>query len=67
MKPEQMKLLKAAIATRMPFGRFKGRTLDGIPSGYLKWMAEKLDDDDLSTMASLIWEWRDDGNLHFWD
>jgi hypothetical protein len=52
---------------RMPFGKHKGKTMEEIPSGYLKWMADKLDDDDLCEAADAEYQWREQHRKHFWE
>jgi len=42
---------KSALHTRketemiMPFGKFKGHDLESLPSSYLKWLAENINED----------------------
>lgn len=44
---------------QMPWGAFKGQPIEAIPSGYLKWLAENCEDNDICEAA--------DDNEHFWD
>jgi len=30
---------------QLPFGKFKGKEIDALPSSYLKWLAENIDDE----------------------
>lgn len=66
MKPNEVKILKEAMNFMMPFGKFAGEKLDFIPSGYLNWLAENCDDDEISTKADRVWQWREGGNLHWY-
>jgi len=52
---------------RMPYGKFKGKFIHEIPSGYLKWMAENMDDEDLCCAADEEYWLRDRQNSHWWD
>jgi len=38
----------------MPYGKFKGRRLEDIPTGYLRWAAENFNDDRLATGCDLV-------------
>ena len=52
---------------RMPYGKFKGKFIHEIPSGYLKWMAENMYDEDLCCAADEEYWLRDRQNSHWWD
>jgi hypothetical protein len=51
----------------MPWGKFAGKTIEEIPSGYLKWLAEKCEDDDICEVADKEYQWRDQWGKHWWD
>ncbi len=51
----------------MPWGKFKNEDIDGIPSGYLKWLAENCEDELICCAADEEFRWRTDNNEHFWD
>jgi len=51
----------------MPWGKFKGRDMERVPSGYLKWLAENCEDDTIATAADEEFRWRTDWDKHFWD
>lgn len=51
--------------TIMPFGKYKGRTIEEIPSSYLRWMRDNLEDDDLTDAAYAEIEFRDIHQTHF--
>lgn len=50
----------------LTFGKFKGKTLEEIPSSYLKWMSENLDGnyDSLANSAHRVWQWREKYDEH---
>lgn len=51
-----------------PFGKFKGKTLEDIPSGYLKWIVDKSEaDDELIEAADAEYQWRSEHRKHFWE
>jgi len=50
----------------LPWGKYKDRILSSIPSGYLKWLSENCEDDNISTLADEEYRWRDDYHEHFW-
>jgi len=52
---------------RMPWGKHKGKLIDDLPSGYLKWLAECCDDDAICEAADKEYSYRSDHNLHFED
>lgn len=52
---------------RMPYGKFKGKYIHEIPSGYLRWMAENLEDETLCCAADEEFNIREAQNAHFWD
>ena len=51
----------------MPWGAFKGRKIESIPSGYLRWLAENCEDETVCCAADEEYRWRVDNNEHFWD
>ena len=51
----------------MPYGKFKGKAIHEIPSGYLKWMAENIDDEELCCAADEEYQHREHYNEHFWE
>jgi len=52
---------------RMPWGAFKGEEIEDIPSGYLKWLSENCEDDEIATAADEEYRWRTDTSAHFYD
>jgi hypothetical protein len=52
---------------RMPWGKHQGKTIEEIPSGYLKWLAENCDQDDICDAADQEYQWRDQHNKHIWE
>jgi len=52
----------------MPYGAYKEKYIHDIPSGYLQWMAENLDDrPDLQEAADEEYQYRERYNCHIWD
>lgn len=51
---------------KMPFGKFKGYEIDGLPSDYLKWVAGNVDDEDICKAADEEYQWRTDMNEHWY-
>lgn len=54
-------------SVRMPFGKYKGRAMEDIPSDYLHWLAENMDIDRIATAADEEYNYRDLTNGHFWE
>lgn len=50
---------------KMPYGAFKGKTVDELPSGYLYWVAENFKDDRIATAADQEWQLREKQNAHW--
>lgn len=48
----------------MPFGKYKNQTLNEIPSDYLKWGAENIDNDTIASILDKEWQWREKNNIH---
>lgn len=51
----------------MPWGKYRGKTIEEIPSGYLSWLMDNCDDDDICEAADLEFELREIYGTHFWD
>ena len=49
------------------YGKFKGKQMHEIPSGYLKWMAENIDDETICEAADWEYQHRESYNVHWWD
>jgi len=43
---------------KMPHGKFKGKEMHEIPSGYLRWLARNFDDEDICMAADEEYEQR---------
>ena len=53
--------------TAIPFGKHKGKTLEEIPSDYLKWMFEApISNEDLALEAENEYAFREKNGAHFW-
>ena len=51
----------------MPYGKFKGKAIHEIPSGYLKWIAENINDVMLCEAADEEYQHREHYNAHFYE
>ena len=51
----------------MPWGDFKGKEIEDIPSRYLKWLAENCKDDTIATAADKEWAYREKFDRHIED
>lgn len=49
----------------MPWGKFKGKDLEDIPSGYLYWLKENCEDNTIMKAAEEEYEFREKWNTHF--
>lgn len=50
----------------MPFGKHKGRIIEELPSSYLRWLAENLEDEDeVVEAAEAEYNYRRDHGGHF--
>lgn len=49
----------------MPFGKFKGKTIEEIESAYLRWIVDKTDNEELVLAAEAELEFRDNNRSHF--
>jgi len=65
MKSKEVEQIQKAIKFVISFGKFKGKELDKIPSGYLKWIAENIEDNEISTNADIVWRWRERMDCHW--
>ncbi len=52
---------------RMPWGEFKGREIEDIPSNYLSWLARDCDDDEIATRADEEYTYRSTWDTHFYE
>lgn len=47
------------------WGKHKGKEIERLPSGYLKWLAEFSRDEKVCAAADKEWRWREDNDAHF--
>ena len=52
---------------KMPFGKFKNRDIDDLPSDYLKWVAGHVDDENICCAADEEYQYRTDNNIHWYE
>lgn len=52
---------------KMKFGKHRDKTIEEIPSDYLQWMCEELDNDKLVDAADAEYQFREKHNTHFYD
>jgi len=50
----------------MSYGKFRGCKISEIPSGYLKWMAENMENGTLCYAADDEYQRREKWDEHFW-
>jgi len=52
----------------IPFGRYQGRQINDIPSNYLKWIIDNVENnDELVEAATEEYQFRNDYRNHFWN
>jgi len=54
---------------KMPWGKFKGHDIEGLPSSYLRWLAENIDETKPVNRAVCLaadkeWQWRERSGEH---
>jgi len=52
---------------KMPNGKHKGKEIYDLPSGYLKWLSENYDDDEIAAEADQEYKFREQFNTHIWE
>lgn len=63
-------LARGDIMQVMPFGKYRGRRIDALPSSYLRWLAENMAEDkprerDICLAADKEYQWRERHGSHF--
>lgn len=49
----------------MPFGKHKDEEIEDLPSSYIKWLAENIEDDDeIRLEAGQVYQYRTDYTYH---
>ena len=67
MKPKELEAIEKALDFELGYGKFKDKTLDEVPSWYLKWLAGNIKNDSVAIMADLVYEYRESTSTHIWD
>ena len=52
---------------KMPWGKFKHYDIEDVPSGYLKWLAENCEDEEVCCAADEEYRWRTDNSEHWYE
>lgn len=50
---------------QMPWGKHKGKFIEELPSGYLRWLAENCEQEDICEAADKEYNWRGDHDGHW--
>lgn len=50
----------------LPWGKYKGYEMDMVPSDYLRWLAENVEDDEIATAADEEYQFRETWGGHIW-
>lgn len=58
------------MSFKMPFGKYKGRDIETLPSSYLRWLAENMDEKEprnrrVCLAADREYQWREKMGQHF--
>jgi len=61
---------KGSVKMKMPYGKYKGKDIDQLPSGYLRWVAENWKEDipqnrAICEAADKEYQYRERQGLHF--
>jgi len=64
MTPAQMKVVEIAMDYVLPWGVYRGKTLDDVKSSYLRTLATNCHDPIVSHYADALWSWRDEMDAH---
>lgn len=48
----------------MPWGKYEGEDMEDIPSSYLRWIMNNVDDQEVVEAAEAEMAYRDDHNAH---
>jgi hypothetical protein len=51
---------------KLYFGKHEGKELENVDSGYLKWLSQNIEDDEIATAADVEYRRREDDNEHIW-
>lgn len=51
----------------MPWGKHRGVDIDDIDSGYLRWLAQECDDEEIAEEADEEYQYREQNRTHFWE
>jgi len=64
MTPKEMKVVETAMAYVLPWGIYRGKTLDDVKSSYLRILAESCHDQKVAEYADALWQWREEMDVH---
>ena len=52
---------------KLPWGKHRGKDIEDIDSGYLKWLAENCKDEEICQAADEEYQFREKWNTHKWE
>lgn len=58
--------MKGKRILKMPFGKYRGKEIEDIPSEYLNWLAAGCDNEEVATAADEEYQYREKYNCHIW-
>lgn len=50
---------------KMPWGKYRGKDIEDIPSSYLRWLTYNCEDDEIQQAAEQEHSWRTEWHKHF--